>query len=617
MLPLQAAAYDPAQAPRYNSPDLYRPNLDGVILRGDSSRGNVSGTSVVPSLGALDGTLARVVAWLSGVSTVADLRGSPRGAYFRAVSTLGFYAAGDGGGASYRFDPTDKTSADNGCTVLVGADGARWKLDWKVTIDLRQCGAKGDDTTDDTARVQAAFSAAAALGAEISVPTVAAGKGFKLTSTVTVSGAPLRVRGSGIDPGNLQGSRGVGSWFHLAHAGVGFLFQNTGYAGANELVGIGTYRDQPAPAAGWAPLAADYDVVLSAAESVVDMTMLNATKGLKVTGNVGMRTWVKRLRGQFMQNALLIERANDKNKIDYVDAWPYWQNTDFVNSYTANNLDTVIMQRVDGLDGGYLFTIFAKSALRYSQLVATGAGTGVASEHSWKAVYADNARTFLTFDAGAQYANLHIGWGTMYQDPYSTGAHYGIENNGAPNVSVAIDDWKANNLRGGAAYMTGAGALLSIGTFHEGQFNRAGTGAPAFVAVNGAQVRIGQYLRANAAQTIYGAGALAGVTGWSAPNGGAPRAGGTGVFATFDVGFLSSTTSATGQFAFPHNVGQTPNDVQLSPSPSCPDARLYYADATTLGVRCSDASGAALVNATVSLTYRAGMVGRSLPTSNY
>ncbi len=54
MLPLQAAAYDPAQAPRYNSPDLYRPNLDGVILRGDSSRGNVSGTSVVPSLGALD-----------------------------------------------------------------------------------------------------------------------------------------------------------------------------------------------------------------------------------------------------------------------------------------------------------------------------------------------------------------------------------------------------------------------------------------------------------------------------------------------------------------------------------------------------------------------------------
>ncbi|MEA2120663.1 hypothetical protein, partial [Halovibrio sp. HP20-50] len=81
--------------------------------------------------------------------------------------------------------------------------------------------------------------------------------------------------------------------------------------------------------AGWAPLAADYDVVLSAAESVVDMTMLNATKGLKVTGNVGMRTWVKRLRGQFMQNALLIERANDKNKIDYVDAWPYWQNTDF------------------------------------------------------------------------------------------------------------------------------------------------------------------------------------------------------------------------------------------------------------------------------------------------
>ena len=40
----------------------------------------------------------------------------------------GYYAAGDGGGGMYYYDATDTTTADNTGTVIVAADGGRWKM---------------------------------------------------------------------------------------------------------------------------------------------------------------------------------------------------------------------------------------------------------------------------------------------------------------------------------------------------------------------------------------------------------------------------------------------------------------------------------------------------------
>ena len=44
------------------------------------------------------------------------------------VSTLGYWAAGDGGQGTYRFDLADTTSVDNGGTIIVATDGGRWKI---------------------------------------------------------------------------------------------------------------------------------------------------------------------------------------------------------------------------------------------------------------------------------------------------------------------------------------------------------------------------------------------------------------------------------------------------------------------------------------------------------
>ncbi|MCP9731582.1 right-handed parallel beta-helix repeat-containing protein [Pseudomonas sp. GBPI_506] len=54
--------------------------------------------------------------------------------------TLGYYAKGDKGGGDYYVDQADTTSEDNGITVIVGADGARWKLVYR-SLHIKQAGA--------------------------------------------------------------------------------------------------------------------------------------------------------------------------------------------------------------------------------------------------------------------------------------------------------------------------------------------------------------------------------------------------------------------------------------------------------------------------------------------
>lgn len=64
--------------------------------------------------------------------------------------TTGYYTPGDGGGGStYYLDLSDNTSSDNGITVIVAADGGRWKMLLTGTLNPKQAGAKGDAVAND------------------------------------------------------------------------------------------------------------------------------------------------------------------------------------------------------------------------------------------------------------------------------------------------------------------------------------------------------------------------------------------------------------------------------------------------------------------------------------
>ncbi|MEK6346357.1 MAG: glycosyl hydrolase family 28-related protein [Burkholderia sp.] len=88
--------------------------------------------------------------------SISALRAVSKSIYTRVFVT-GYRGPHDGGGGSYQLDPSDTTSEDNGGTIIKAADGGIWKMSVTYSITVRQFGAVGDGTSDDSPPFQAAI----------------------------------------------------------------------------------------------------------------------------------------------------------------------------------------------------------------------------------------------------------------------------------------------------------------------------------------------------------------------------------------------------------------------------------------------------------------------------
>lgn len=198
----------------------------GPTAPANTLRGQLASTASVSDGAALIGRAGQVVDSIAGLRLL--LKTSPS---INAFVT-GYYAAFDGGGGPYRYDSTDTTTADNGGTVIVAADGGRWKLIHDKIITVKQFGAKGDGSNDDTAAITAADTAACAGTLDSTGNTIKSeftvmfppGR-YKVTSTLTYRGAPWR-------------GSGVADTFIDFYASSGALIDAVGTSGARKLLNI-------------------------------------------------------------------------------------------------------------------------------------------------------------------------------------------------------------------------------------------------------------------------------------------------------------------------------------------------------------------------------------------
>ncbi|NMX39356.1 hypothetical protein HBO34_15890 [Pseudomonas veronii] len=99
---------------------------------------------------------------LTVVPSIAALRLLDSTVRKNAFAT-GYYAPGDLGGGAYYLHALDTSTPDNGGSVIVGADGGRWKLTKTDKMNVAQFGAKNDGS-DATTFINKAITALPAGG---------------------------------------------------------------------------------------------------------------------------------------------------------------------------------------------------------------------------------------------------------------------------------------------------------------------------------------------------------------------------------------------------------------------------------------------------------------------
>lgn len=137
------------------------------------------------------------------VDSTTAMRALTRSVAPNLIQRLGYYAAGDGGLTSYLIDPTDTTSADNGGTIIVLADGSRAKaVGGTRWTNLKAWGAKGDSSTDDTARVQAFMDWVLSVGCEGFIDF----GNYVITSTISmrINSQAFKLTGAGINQASFS-----------------------------------------------------------------------------------------------------------------------------------------------------------------------------------------------------------------------------------------------------------------------------------------------------------------------------------------------------------------------------------------------------------------------------
>ena len=217
-----AYASDPATDPLGNPPtvgDEYFNTTANLLKRwngtiwqaSDINTANLAAPSGSSLVGYDGGTVQDVLDGSKSLQDYAALRAYTGRA--KRVYITGLLATAKPAGIAgiFQYDSTDTTSTDNGGTVVVGADGRRWKRQFDGDVSILWFGADGYGIIDSTTSVQNAINSGYAAYAP--KPAV----GYKITGTISIV-AGQKLIGIGARP-----------TFLAAHTGAVFQLTETGH----------------------------------------------------------------------------------------------------------------------------------------------------------------------------------------------------------------------------------------------------------------------------------------------------------------------------------------------------------------------------------------------------
>lgn len=232
--------------------------------------------------------------------------------------------------------------------------------------NVRDFGAAGDGTTDDTDAINRAISAAAPshepTGNTVYLP---AGR-YLVTSSLRLPPA-LALVGAGWNTPGSQANVFAGSWLQV-RAGADFSPVTVAGSGGSVRdlafnVPDQANRGEPAPAAPMLHVTANNALI----ENIL---LYNPYGGIFIDG--GAQAALRRIFGQPLNYGIMVDRSQDTNYIDTVHFWPYWQPPGSeIGAYQLSHGTGIVLMRSDN---PHLCNIFALNYNRGLSLSSSPAG---------------------------------------------------------------------------------------------------------------------------------------------------------------------------------------------------------------------------------------------------
>lgn len=251
-------------------------------------------------------------------------------------------------------------------------------------IYVKDFGAKGDGTTDDTSFIQSALDEASKRGGgivQLGSGVYAVRGNLSVPRSVTLKGMWETPPNTGsINWREMSFSEMKLPSMLLAYADQGdenatpFITMNLGSA----IVGLAIYYPEQRQTA--SPFPYPYTIQSSVhADGVAlkNIMLVNAYKGVDFGTNQTQRPYIDGLYGQTLKTGLYIDQNYDVGRVSNVHFWPFWgYGFSEVSKYTQEHGEGIIVGRADWQYFDNCFIIGMKTGFRFIDSAVPGIGAG-------------------------------------------------------------------------------------------------------------------------------------------------------------------------------------------------------------------------------------------------